>query len=49
MMPLGRIPQIVQHEPRLHACLPPFWIKVEDPMKILRPIHDDRRVAALTA
>jgi hypothetical protein len=49
MVPLGRIPEIVQHEAGLDPRLSSTRVEVDDAMKILRPIDDDRRIATLTA
>jgi hypothetical protein len=44
---LGRVAQLVEHEPRLDPRPPGPRVEVEDPVEMLGEVEDDRDVAAL--
>ena len=47
MVALGRLPQVVEDQPGLHARELPFRVEVEDAVQVLREIEHDGDVAAL--
>jgi hypothetical protein len=48
MMPLGGVPQIVQHEAGLDPRLSAIRIQRDNSVEVLRPVDHDGDIAALT-